>query len=390
MLTRRERLLRSLRGEPVDRPPVCFYEINGYDERPDDADAYNIYTHPSWLPLIELARDHSDRIVMRGVPFADAPGSPYAHLGAWEQVETGGARFGAFRLPLGGKQPETTAPAAAFGLERTRRDRDTNTTWTVEHLIKTAGDLRAFLDLPFADPGSTPDPRGFLRAEADLGDSGLVMVDTADPLCLAAQMFDMAAFTVIALTEPRLFRQVLDKFAAWLLPRVQQTARALPGRLWRIYGPEYASPPYLPPRLFGEYVSPYVREMTGAIHAGGGYARVHCHGNIRRLLDEITATGCDAIDPIEPPPQGDIQLAEVRRLYGGRLTLFGNLEASDLEMLPTPAFREKIRRALREGTAGSGRGFVLMPSSCPYGRELPPLALANYRAMVEEAQAWAS
>lgn len=381
MLTRRERLLRSLRGEPVDRPPVCFYEINGYDERPDDRDAYNIYTHSSWRPLIDLAREHSDRIVMRGIPFNGAPDSPYAHLGEWEQVEVGNTRFTTFRLPLrNGKD----APAR----ERTRRDRDTNTTWTAEHLLKDADDLRAFLELPFDTRAGAPDLRGFLRAEADLGDSGLVMVDTADPLCLAAQMFDMAAFTVIALTEPRLFRQVLDKFAAWLLPRVQAAARALPGRLWRIYGPEYASPPYLPPRLFREYVSPYVTEMVTAIHDGGGYARVHCHGNIRRLLDEISASGCDAIDPIEPPPQGDISLAEVRRLYGSRLTLFGNLEASDLEMLPTAEFREKIRRALREGTAGEGRGFVLMPSSCPYGRELPPLALANYRAMTAEAQAW--
>jgi len=33
--------------------------------------------------------------------------------------------------------------------------------------------------------------------------------------------------------------------------------------------------------------------------------------------------------------------------------------------------------------ASKGRGFVLMPSSCPYGRKLPPLALANYRKMVE-------
>ena len=30
----------------------------------------------------------------------------------------------------------------------------------------------------------------------------------------------------------------------------EAVAKALPGRLWRIYGPEYAAPPYLPPRLF--------------------------------------------------------------------------------------------------------------------------------------------
>ena len=70
------------------------------------------------------------------------------------------------------------------------------------------------------------------------------------------------------------------------------------------------------------------------------------------------------------------------------MALFGNLEASDIENLPTPEFEVKIRRALAEGTAGPGRGFVLMPSACPYGRVLSPLALANYRKMVEVAAGW--
>jgi len=66
--------------------------------------------------------------------------------------------------------------------------------------------------------------------------------------------------------------------------------------------------------------------------------------------------------------------------------LFGNLEASDIENLPTPQFREKVKRALEEGTRGEGRGFVLMPSACPYGRVLSARALSNYEAMVEEVR----
>jgi hypothetical protein len=37
-MTRRDRRMRTLRGEPVDRPPVSFYEINGLDERHKDRD----------------------------------------------------------------------------------------------------------------------------------------------------------------------------------------------------------------------------------------------------------------------------------------------------------------------------------------------------------------
>ena len=65
------------------------------------------------------------------------------------------------------------------------------------------------------------------------------------------------------------------------------------------------------------------------------------------------------------------------------MVLFGNLEISDIENLPTPQFSEKVKRALEEGTSGSGRGFVLMPSACPYGRELSPLTLKNYEKIIE-------
>ena len=75
-MTRRERLMRTLRGQNVDRPPVSFYEINGLDERPDD-DPYNIFSHPSWRPLIELARDHTDRIVMRSAAFHGVQPDPW-------------------------------------------------------------------------------------------------------------------------------------------------------------------------------------------------------------------------------------------------------------------------------------------------------------------------
>lgn len=209
------------------------------------------------------------------------------------------------------------------------------------------------------------------------------MIDTPDPLCLAASLFDMEEYTIIAMTEQALFHQLLERFASTLLSKMADVAKALPGRLWRIYGPEYASPPYLPPALFREYVCRYVTPMIEAIHAGGGYARIHSHGNLKAILDDIAAMGADGLDPIEPPPQGDVELGYVRRCYGKDMVLFGNLEASDIENLPTEQFAEKVKRALAEGTSGSGRGFVLMPSACPYGRELSSLAVRNYEKIIE-------
>ena len=214
------------------------------------------------------------------------------------------------------------------------------------------------------------------------------MVDTEDPLCAAATLFEMQDFVVLAFTEPALFHRLLQMLAAPIHARTEQVAREFPGRLWRIYGPEYAAEPYLPPRLFREYVARYVSPMAQMIHRHQGFVRLHCHGKIRNNLPHMVELGADAIDPVEPPPQGDVSLQYVRQQYGRQLVLFGNLEVADIETMEPGKLDAAVQRALREGTGGAGRGFVLMPSSSPCGRTISPRALQNYRTMVRRTHDW--
>ncbi|MDD5483991.1 MAG: uroporphyrinogen decarboxylase family protein [Kiritimatiellae bacterium] len=363
--------MNALRGEPVDRPAVNFYEINGTEDV-SGGDPFNIYSHPSWKPLIELARDKTDRTVMRSVPFRDKQPDPTAELTATAtEHDSRGNRFTTFTLRAGTR----------LLTRRTKRDPDINTVWTLEHLLKNEEDARAYLELPEPQFSGTPDIQKILELERELGETGIVMIDTPDPLCMAAELFSMEQFTVIAMTAPELFHRLLERFARLVQPRTEVVAKALPGRLWRIVGPEYAAPPYLPPHLFYEYVVKYDRPMVEAIQKHGGFARLHAHGRIKDILDHIAATGCMGLDPIEPPPQGDVELKYVREKYGDQFVLFGNLEANDLENLETADFMLKIERAVREGASGKGRGFVLMPSACPYGRVLSRKTLANYEKM---------
>lgn len=372
-MNRRERLMATLRGEPVDRPAVSFYELNGLDENPYDPDPFNIYTDPSWLPLIELTKEKTDRIVMRGAVFAGRLPDPAESIATVETAIKDGSIFTTKTIKIGSR----------LLCSRTRRDPDVNTVWTEEHLLKDVDDLKLFLEIPQQEFAGKPDLDGVLSTEQKLGDSGIVMIDTPDPLCLAASLFDMATYTIIAMTEPELFTRLLERYSSILLPGIEAVARTLPGHLWRIYGPEYAAPPYLPPHLFREYVVRYDRPMVDAIRRNGGFARIHSHGRLMALIDDIVSTGAVALDPIEPPPQGDVELKYVREKYGQQLVLFGNLEVSDIETLPTEAFAEKVRRAIADGTSGRGRGFVLMPSASPYGRKLSQLALRNYEKMIE-------
>jgi len=374
-MNRRERLLGTLRGQPVDRPAVCFYELNGLDQDPKDSDPYNVYSHPSWNPLLDLTREKTDRIVMRNIPFVNPmPGELTTSI----DTDENGSQHTTHILKAGKQTFRFHA----------RRDPDIDTIWRLEHWLKGVDDLQAWLALPEVDAKLDPEISGILDAEEELGDSGIVMIDLADPLCWAAEMFDMQTYMVVALTETKLFRRLLDRFAQRLQQQVECIARLLPGRLWRVYGPEYAAPPYMPPTLFREFVVPYDTPLIDKIHSQGGYARIHSHGNLHAILDDIVATGCVGLDPVEPPPQGDVELAYVRERYGEQLVLFGNIELADLENLPSNQFAEKVKTALEQGTKGEGRGFVLMPSASPIGRELSPLTLRNYETMMEIAESF--
>ena len=378
-MTRRERLMATLRGEPVDRPAVSFYEIGGFTINPSDPDPYNIYNAPTWQPLLQLAEEHTDIIRMmspvraRSIdPAGSAVSAGWREFFREDTQDDGDTRITRTVLAVAGRTMTQV----------TKRERQINTVWTTEHLLKDAADVEAYLAIPDEAFTEHIDTGPLEAEEAALGDRGIVMVDTEDPICAAAALFSMADYTMLAFAEPALFHRLLEKMARRIQSRTAEVSRRFSGRLWRIFGPEYAAEPFLPPRLFEEYVMRYTGPMVAAINQHGGFARIHCHGRIRNVLPFFRQMGASATDPLEPPPQGNITLAEVRRDYGRDLVLFGNLEIADIENLPPAEFEKVVAQSIRDGTTGPGRGFVLMPSAAPYGRIITPRTMANYETMV--------
>jgi len=69
------------------------------------------------------------------------------------------------------------------------------------------------------------------------------------------------------------------------------------------------------------------------------------------VLSRFCDMGADATDPIEPPPQGDVLLRDVRRDFGRQLTLFGNIEASAIETLKPDVIVRRV--AWKSGEHGT-------------------------------------
>jgi hypothetical protein len=266
----------------------------------------------------------------------------------------------------------------------TRRDKELDTVWTIEHLLKNSDDVELYLQLPDEIFEEKIDISHMADQEKILGEKGIIMVDTEDPICAVAALFSMEDFTVFAFTEQELCHKLLEKHARYIHKRTFVASAEFPGRLWRIYGPEYATEPFLPVRYFEEYVVRYTGPMVKMIKDNGGYVRLHSHGRVKDVLDHIVEMGSDATDPLEPFPHGNADLRQIREKYGKSLVLFGNIEVADIENLPAERFREVVRKSIADGTHGEGRGFVLMPTASPYGRTISEQTFRNYEIMIEE------
>jgi uroporphyrinogen-III decarboxylase len=383
-MTRRERLTATLRGEPVDRPAVNFYEIGGFLVNPDDPDEYNIYNSPSWKPLLDLAEERTD--IIRLV----SPVRAQSHL-SWDGSTNVGIRSGYVRDETWEENNSRfTRQTFKIGKKEltslSRRDKNLDTVWTVEYLLKSIDDIKLYLELPDEIFDEKIDISHLVEEEKKVGDKGIIMVDTEDPVCAVAALFKLEDFSVFAFTREELCHKLLEKHSRYIHKRTSQVAKEFPGRLWRIYGPEYVTEPLLPSRFFEDYVVRYTGPMIRQIKDWGGMVRIHSHGKIRNVADYFVQMGADATDPIEPFPHGDVEMKYMRERYGKQLVLFGNIEIADIEHMPSDRFRKIVRDTIADGTAGEGRGFVLTPTSAPYGRIISQQTFRNYQIMIEEVE----
>ncbi len=135
----------------------------------------------------------------------------------------------------------------------------------------------------------------------------------------------------------------------------------------------YASGPMVNPTVLRKHLWPWYREMCRLSRENGKPIIYHSDGNINRLLDDIVAAGFHALNPLEPKV---MDIVQVKRDYGSRLALVGNIDLVYTLPRGTPEEVEaEVRQRIRDLAPGGGY-VVASANSVP---EYVPLA--NYNAM---------
>lgn len=120
--------------------------------------------------------------------------------------------------------------------------------------------------------------------------------------------------------------------------------------------------PFLSPDQFAEFVAPYLKQLIAGYREMGFYTIKHTDGNIMPIIDQLVEADPHALHSLDP--QAGVDIAEVKRLYGERVCLIGNVNCGLLDTGTDEECIESARYALRHGMPGYG--YIFSTSNCIY------------------------
>jgi len=340
-MTSRERLLAAFQSQPVDRAPVKVWTAAPWQK----------VWHPGFQPVLDLALEKTDLAVQWGMDTgyymthsSAAPmvveDRPSTHEDYREQHIT-------VRTPLG----ELTRIEAYSPIHKPG--------YTKKYTIETVDDARRFLAIPYVP--MEPDLSEYFARVRQLGERGVIIAQLDFEPIFAAQMLMGSETLAIWLLEERdLIRELVECLSIHIVDRVRYLLDRGVGPVLGYYGPELCIPPLVRPVDFKEFVVDVDKRFTRLVKEAGGLLWVHCHGRMSPVLNGFMEMGVDCLNPIEPPPIGDVSMRQAREIVGNRMCLEGNLEADEMYRAPAEHIRRRVAEAIEDARGG---GLILCPTS---------------------------
>ncbi len=179
-----------------------------------------------------------------------------------------------------------------------------------------------------------------------------------------SSMEDLACSLV---EEPEEVHAKLAKDAAWAKDWGAQLAEAGAECVTMCADYCFNQGPFLSPKQFREFVFPYLADVIASHRANGLKVIKHTDGDINPILDQLVDANPHGLHSLDP--QGHVDIAEVKRKYGQRICLCGNVNCGLLQTGTDEQVKESALYSLRHGMPGGG--FIYCTSNVAFkGMEL--------------------
>ena len=371
-MTSRERLLRAIRHQEVDRVPISprYFDYLG------GVEGCACPHHCLWMadqyehdPMPTYAPPQNNYMLRYTGPYNDLPG---VRVGMDIQ-ETG-------ETVTVSRTFDTPAGALRDVRSVTRPGSPVNFDHIIEPPVKTRADLARIQFL-------LPRPENAFLGEIPLlrdaiGDRGLLLVH-------ATQGVDQFLMDTLGVEHAFMLYYDDRQLLTDLLRLFQEYHRAILKAILE-QGVDIVFEPWYncsmgagwSPAQFRELFKPLVEENVDLVHSYGVYVDYFDDGKMDGALEDIAETGVDVVETLGAPPLGDVDLASAKRRIGDRVCLKGHVDQVNVICFGNPQqIRETVRKAVEAGAPGSG--FILGTADSIRPETPPENVRAYFEASLE-------
>ncbi|MHB9070998.1 MAG: uroporphyrinogen decarboxylase family protein [Sedimentisphaerales bacterium] len=130
------------------------------------------------------------------------------------------------------------------------------------------------------------------------------------------------------------------------------------------------------PQAYREFIVPEVRTLSRRIHTAGCYAVNASDGNLWPVIDDFLI-GCEVDGYLEIDMHAGMDLRKLKKLYGDRVTLYGNLDCGNILSFGSESdIAGHVRKCLLAGMGTGGHIF------CASNAVTSSIPLSNYITVI--------
>jgi uroporphyrinogen decarboxylase len=270
------------------------------------------------------------------------------------------------------KSPTSNAIYTALNLAKKGLNSNDERTLTTPGFFEDYSDPEAINDFDWPDPSKYIDPIQCKRDIEEIPEGypilGVVWSAHFQDACAA---FGMETALIKMLTEPEMFRAVIDKITEFYLQANDIYYNATKGKLHAVLiGNDFGSQTglILSPDAIREFVLPGTRKLVEQAKSYGLKVIHHSCGAINDIIPDLIEVGVDAIHPIQALASG-MEPQRLMKDFGDKVSFCGGVDAQNLLVNGAP---EEVRKKVLELKSIFPTGLIISPSHEAILPDIPP------------------
>lgn len=259
----------------------------------------------------------------------------------------------------------------------------------LEHIDDLPGYIWNTYHIPWLAQKERPGPLGevpeyFFRTidlvKAKVGNSVSVHGEVFSPFTHYMELFGyenaLMSLVMDAGKAQALLQRLTEASVTWAVAQAKHGVDAV------LISSAFAGGGLISPQMYTRFVLPCERRVTEAVKALGVPVYTHTCGKIGDRLELMAETGTQGIDTLDPPPLGNIELAEAKHRIGDKMFLKGNMNSVALWQYKTK--EEVIAEASERIRIGMPGGGYILSSACSVAPNVEPWKLELLTPLAED------